>query len=865
MELLFQDIIKVQGVKRVTMDKKIKKLLGWSFSGVILVCIIVFVWLVLFMTQKTKEAVTEASEIYMSEMNNQVQQKFQSIISLRLEQVDVIMRRTPAESSEFGQKMLDSLCESAEIRDFVYLGFYKENGELETIYGENVEFAGVDSAAALLDENGSIVKRGIGEDGEILLLLGRPADYPMKDGTKSIALVAGVSMEYLNNALFLDPEDSALYSHIIDKDGTFVIRNADAFRNSYFQRMKEEYDDLNGKTPDDYIRELKSAMKEKKDYYTEISVKGEQKYIYCSPISGKKAWYLITVIPNEVLNEPIVKLDNLRIVVMIGSLMVILAFMIAVFIVYYKLSRKQVMDLNNARKEAIHANQAKSEFLSSMSHDIRTPMNAIIGMTEIALKNVKDPARVEDCLSKIKFSGKHLLGLINDVLDMSKIESGKMTMNMNQVSLRETMDDIVNIVKPQIKGRNQYFDIFIQNILEENVYCDGTRLNQILLNLLSNAIKFTPEGGRIDVHVYQEESPKGEEYVRTHLVVEDTGIGMSEEFQKTIFDTFTRENTNTVESIEGTGLGMAITKAIVDTLNGTIELQSELHRGSRFHITLDLKKAETEEEMKLPDWNVLVVDDNEQLCTSAASNLEELGVHAEWTMDGRQAIQMIEERHNRNDDYRFVLIDWKMPNMDGLQTIQEIQKKVGKEIPVFLISAYDWSDIEEDARIAEIEGFISKPLFKSTLYSRLVQYVDGRSDIPVEKESNEVDFTGKRILLAEDVEINWEIAKEILSSFGLELEWAVNGKVCVEKFEESESGFYDAVLMDLRMPVMDGYEATKAIRSLERSDCGLPIIAMTANAFSSDIQQCLDCGMNAHIAKPLDIKELIRVLQKFLG
>ncbi len=848
------------------MDRKIKKLLGWSFSGVILVCIIVFVWLVFFMTQKTKKAVAEASEIYMSEMNNQVQQKFQSIISLRLEQVDVIMKRTPAESSEYGQDLLDRLYESAAIRDFIYLGFYKENGELETIYGEDTEFAGVDSAAALLDENGSIVKRGIGEDGETLLLLGRPANYPMKDGSKSVALVAGVSMEYLNNALFLDPEDNALYSHIIDKDGTFVIRNADAFRENYFERMEEEYEDLNGKTADDYIRELKSAIKEKKDYYTEISVKGEQKYIYCSPISGKKAWYLITVIPNEVLNEPIVKLDNLRIVVMIASLIVILACMIAVFIVYYKLSRKQVMDLNNARKEAIHANQAKSEFLSSMSHDIRTPMNAIIGMTEIALRNVKDPVRVEDCLSKIKFSGKHLLGLINDVLDMSKIESGKMTMNMNQVSLRETMDDIVNITKPQIKGRNQYFDIFIQNILEENVYCDGTRLNQILLNLLSNAIKFTPEGGRIDVHVYQEESPQGEEYVRTHLVVEDTGIGMSEEFQKTIFDTFTRESNNTVESIEGTGLGMAITKAIVDTLNGTIELQSELNRGSRFHITLDLKKAETEEEMKLPDWNVLVVDDNEQLCTSAASNLEELGVHAEWTTDGRQAIEMIEERHNRNDDYRFVLIDWKMPNMDGLQTIQEIQKKVGKEIPVFLISAYDWSDIEEDARAAEIEGFISKPLFKSTLYSRLVQYVDGRrSDIPVEKESNEVDFTGKRILLAEDVEINWEIAKEILSSFGLELEWAVNGKACVEKFKEAESGFYDAILMDLRMPVMDGYEATKAIRSSKRSDCELPIIAMTANAFSSDIQQCLDCGMNAHIAKPLDIKELIRVLHKFLG
>lgn len=847
------------------MDKKIKKLLGWSFSGVIIVCIIVFVWLILFMTKKTKESVTEVSEIYMSEINKQVEQKFQSIINLRLEQIDGIVRRTPEESVVFGQNMLEKLGESAEIRNFEYLGFYTEAGRLESIYGGDVSFVGEDDVMELLEANGSVIKRGIDEDGETLLLLGRPAKYPLEDGTKSVVLVAGISMEYLNNALFLDTEGAIAYSHIIDKDGAFVIRNAGEFRNNYFQRIEEEFEKLNGKDSDDYAKELRDAIDNKEDYCAEISVRGEQRYIYCSPISGKMTWYLITVMPNTILDEPIVKLDNLRIVVIIGSLTVILVSMIAVFAMYYKLSQQQMKELNKARKEAVHANKAKSEFLSSMSHDIRTPMNAIIGMTEIALKNVKDVVRVEDCLNKIKFSGKHLLGLINDVLDMSKIESGKMTMNMNQISLRETMDDIVNIIQPQVKARDQYFDIFIQNILSENVYCDGTRLNQILLNLLSNAIKFTPEKGRIDVHVYQEESALGDEYVRTHLVVEDNGIGMSEEFQKTIFDTFERENSEKVQNIEGSGLGMAITKAIVDILKGTIELESELEKGSRFHVTLDLKRAETEDEMILPEWNVLVVDDNKQLCTSAVSNLEELGVHADWTLDGRKAIQMIEERHSKNDDYHFVLIDWKMPNMDGLQTVQEIQKRVGKGIPVFLISAYDWSDIEDDARAAEIEGFISKPLFKSTLYSRLVQYVDGGIRIPKEKESNEADFTGKRILLAEDVDINWEIANEILKSFGLEIDRAVNGKECVEKFEGTENGFYDAVLMDLRMPVMDGYEATKAIRELERPDSNLPIIAMTANAFASDVQQCLDCGMNAHVAKPIDVKELVRVLHKFLG
>lgn len=846
-------------------DKKIKKLLGWSFCGVIIICIIVFILLTYFMFRKTKESVAEVSEIYMSEMSKQIQQKFQSIVNLRLEQVDGVMKRTPVESVQYGRYMLNQLEKSAEVRNFVYLGFYTESGELQSIYGGDVKFVGEDDVTDLLQANGNVIKRGINEDGETILLLGKPAHYPLEDGSSSVLLMAGISMEYLDEALFLDDAGANAYSHIIDTEGVFVIRSSGEFRNNYFQRIEEKFQRLKGKDTDDYVRELRHAMDNGEEYGTEIIVDGEERYIYCAPLPEKPTWYLITVMKGDVLNEPIVKLDNLRIVVIIGSLTVILICMIAIFVLYYRLSQQQVQELDRVRKEAVHANKAKSDFLSSMSHDIRTPMNAIIGMTEIALKNKQDEVRVEDCLKKIKLSSKHLLGLINDVLDMSKIESGKMTINMNRISLRETMDNIVNIVQPQVKAQNQYFDIYIHSILTENIYCDEIRLNQILLNLLSNALKFTPAEGMIDVYVYQEESPMGEEYVRTHFVVEDTGIGMSEEFQKNIFDTFTRESSEKVQNIEGTGLGMAITKAIVDILKGTIEVESELKKGSKFHVTLDLKKAEAGSEMILPNWNVLVVDDNEQLCTSAANNLEELGVHADWTVDGREAVQMIEERHDKNDDYHFVLIDWKMPKMDGLQTIHEIQKRVGKEIPVFLISAYDWSDIEEDAQAADIEGFISKPLFKSTLYSRLVQYAEGNKDKLNDKQSKEIDFIGKRVLLAEDIDINWEIANEILLSFGLEAVRAENGKECVEMFETAEIGFYDAILMDLRMPVMDGYEATKAIRALERQDKQLPIIAMTANAFSSDIQECLGCGMDAHIAKPIDTQELLRVLQKFLG
>ena len=766
---------------------------------------------------------------------------------------------------EYGEELLEELKLSAEIRNFIYLGFMAEDGTVEAVYGENIKIFEMEEVLASLKTDGNLVTQGQAEDERKILILGKEVTYPMAEGKNSIALLAGVDMEYLNQNLFLDENDAVVYSHIIDKKGNFIIRNADAYRGNYFDRIVDRFEKLNGKDADQYAEELFSAMEKREIYSTVISIDGEQKRLYCSPLAENSSWYLISAMPNSILRYSISRLDRLRTFIMVGSAAIILCTMCIIFILYYRISQRQMADLNQAREEAVHANKAKSEFLSSMSHDIRTPMNAIIGMTEIAQRNLQDSARVEDCLRKVHLSSKHLLGLINDVLDMSKIESGKMVLNMIPMSLRGAMDDIVNIMQPQVKEKNQYFDIFIKPILSEDVYCDAVRLNQVLLNLLSNAVKFTPENGRIDIHMMQEPSSLGEEYVCTHITVVDTGIGMSEEFRKKIFDTFSREETDQVRQIIGTGLGMAITKSIVTLMGGTIQVESEHGKGTSFHVALDLKKATIhEEDMKLPDWNILVVDDNELLCCSAVANLEELGAHADYTLDGKKAIEMIEERHNRNDDYHFVLIDWKMPNMDGMETIREIRNRVGSDIPVFLISAYDWNDIEDEANETSIEGFISKPLFKSTLYERLKQYTEGYTKEAEEKEA-EVDFTGKHILLAEDMDINWEVAYEILSVFGLELQRAENGKECVEKFEASNIGFYDAILMDIRMPVMNGYEATQAIRNLDRSDRDLPIIAMTADAFSDDAQRCLECGMNSHIPKPLDIKECMRVLQEYLG
>jgi CheY-like chemotaxis protein len=537
---------------------------------------------------------------------------------------------------------------------------------------------------------------------------------------------------------------------------------------------------------------------------------------------------------------------------------------IAVLSLTLRLLRNQLTALEEARQTAIKASRAKSDFLSNMSHDIRTPMNAIVGMTAIAIGSMDDKQQVQSCLKNISLSGRYLLGLINDILDMSKIESGKLTLNMEMVSLRDTMDNIVSVVQPQLKAKKQRFDVLINDIMVENVYCDSVRLDQIILNLMSNAIKFTPDEGSISIGLTEEESPLGEDYIRVHIKVEDTGIGIAPEFVDKVFDSFTREDKKRVHKTEGTGLGMAITKYIVDAMNGTIEVQSEQGKGTKFHVVLDLEKAfESEENMVLPPLNMLLVDDDVVLCKGTVKSLEEIGINAEYTIDGETAVRLVEERHRRHKDFQIVLLDWKLPGIDGVETARRIRRLMGADVPILLISAYDWSEVESEARSAGINGFISKPLFKSTLYYGLKDFID-LAEISHDECDDELDLTGKRIIVAEDNDLNWEIAFALLSTYGPEIERAENGSVCVEKFKKSREGFYDAILMDIRMPVMTGYEATEVIRSLERSDNDIPIIAMTADAFSEDIDKCIKCGMNAHIAKPIDVAEIVKTLARYL-
>lgn len=843
--------------------------LGLAFA----LCMTVFLSMIVFMNDLNTSTISRVSGIYMQGMSEQISLHFETIIESKLDQVKALVDVVSSDNDFDSDKKVEHLASHASALGFEYFGLMSADGNFEMIYGDEISISDPIPFINSLNRGDAKIAVGKNSNGDGVILMGASAEYSMSENRKSVAMVAAVNVDYIADILSLDVTEDSVYSFIIREDGSFVIKTGDVVRDNYFDIVDTVYNDLDELTTKEYLEKLQQAMHDGSPFSCDMQVNGERRHIYATKLSHSE-WYLLTFMPYGVLEEAIDDLGHYWFIAALICCVLILAVLITIFAVYSKILRGQLHELQiarddaeTARKQAEHANRAKSEFLSNMSHDIRTPMNAIVGMTAIAQSNIEDVKQVKNCLKKISLSSKHLLGLINDVLDMSKIENGKMILNNEKVSLREVMDSIVNIIQPQLKLKNQKFDVFIYDIYAENVYCDSVRLNQVILNFLSNAIKFTPNGGNIQVSLYEEPSEKGENYVKIHLSVKDNGIGMSAEFKNRIFESFVREDNSRVNKIEGTGLGMAITNYIIEAMGGTIEVESEQGVGSEFKVTVDFEKAQVEEEdMILPAWNMLVVDDDQKLCDSVVSSLNSMGISADWTLDGESAVKMMLEKQNEGDGYQIVLLDWHLPSIDGIETARQIHQIMGDDVPILLISAYDCTEVEKNAENAGIRGFLSKPLFKSTLYYGLKQFSDSadRCRKPGREKKN-IDFTGKRILLAEDNELNWEIAYELLSSLGLELEWAENGQVCFEKFRASEQGYYDAVFMDIRMPVMTGYDAAVAIKALDREDAvNIPIIAMTADAFAEDVKKCLDCGMCAHIAKPIDLKEISRVLEKFI-
>ncbi len=598
----------------------------------------------------------------------------------------------------------------------------------------------------------------------------------------------------------------------------------------------------------------------------------EWMYLYYTPVGGSATrWSVIISVPKSVVFSNV---KNVQIVFVVIGSVVAVALVLYFFLIrrnakaaIEKSVERAVLEEKLIKAEA--AERAKTAFLSNMSHDIRTPMNAILGFTALAETNINDKKKVQDYLAKILSSGNHLLSLINDILDMSRIESGKLNIEEKPCSISDIFRDLRNIIQTQMKSKQLNFFMDTLDVTDEEIYCDKLHVNQILLNLLSNAIKFTPAGGSISLTIRQKAgAPTG--YGAYELRVKDTGIGMSEEFAVHIFEPFERERTSTVSGIQGTGLGMAITKSIVDAMGGTIELVTEKEKGTEFIVNLQFR-LQTEEVrpaaiQELAGLRALVVDDNFDTCDSVSKMLLKIGMHAEWTMHGNEAVLRAKQAVETGEGFAVYIIDWVMPDLSGFEIVRQIRKIVGEDIPIIIITAYDVAAIMDEAQDIGVTAYCNKPVFLSELRDTLLSVIEARAGkapeaLPAPDTSA---FQGKRILLVEDNALNREIAEELLQENGFEVDTAEDGSVAVEKVKAAEAGYYDLVLMDVQMPVMNGYEATKSIRALEGERAEVPIIAMTANAFDEDRKKAAECGMNAHVAKPINIPQLFEVLRKIL-
>lgn len=684
---------------------------------------------------------------------------------------------------------------------------------------------------------------------------------------------------------------------VIDKNGTILLHsgNIPNTENRYlFYSTYKKARFLNHDTVKDADSFKDYLISGKSDAIQVVLDSGEEQIVSFSKIPSLDWHIVMTIDQSHVMGTRLESIKRITTTSMISVMVVVMFSLVTIFFIVntsqksIKAKNRELEKLNiqltqnntsleEARRlaeqsfmMAEEANKAKSTFLSNMSHDIRTPMNAIIGFTTLAIANIDNSEKVKDYLSKILSSGNHLISLINDILDMSRIESGKIQLEETEANLSEMLHDIKTIINGQINAKQLELYMDVIDVINEDVLCDKTRINQVLLNLLSNAIKFTPPGGTVSVRVAQLPAlheGKGVYEIR----VKDTGIGMSKEFAERVFEPFERERTSTVSKIQGTGLGMAITKNIIDMMNGTIAVYTEQNKGTEFVITLELKllskRKEAEKIAELAGLKALVVDDDFTTCDSVTKMLVAVGMRSEWTLSGREAVLRARQSIEMNDAFHAYIIDWRLPDMNGIEVTRQI-RALGDNTPIIILTAYDWSDIEDEARAAGVTAFCSKPMFMSDLRESLLTAL-GQKQQEEEKiifdSSNTELFAGKKLLLVEDNDLNREIALEILNAYGFVVDTAVNGKEALDKVSISASGEYSLILMDIQMPIMNGYEATEKIRSLEnKALANIPIIAMTANAFEEDRKAAKESGMNGFVSKPISISEVVDALKQIL-
>ena len=674
---------------------------------------------------------------------------------------------------------------------------------------------------------------------------------------------------------------------LIDSDSNYIIKGHE-YKNSNFIEFFKSYNQIDVAG----VKELQKRLSTQSGSFFMTNSRGEECLIAYAPISATQGWTILNYIQASGLHRSTVDWF------LVGGVACALLFLLICDMAFMNWFNVR---LDEAAKDAEAANRAKSDFLSTMSHDIRTPMNAILGLTTIAQRSVDDPATVKNSLHKIELASNHLLTLINDILDISKVESGKLSLTPVVFSIVEVTENLVNISQPMVKDKSIDFHFRINYMEHEHLYADQLRINQVFINILSNALKYTEAGGSVAVDL-RELASEVDGAVRLVYRVADTGMGMSKEFMEHMYESFSRQTDSRVNKVQGTGLGLAITKQMVDLMGGKIECWSELGKGTTFTVTLDVpvapQEAETEEEggnedLTLESVAVLLVDDDAATLEPARHALDSLGARVDVATSGTRALTMMtprdevqvaerpeapadgqpgtlaaeqggasaESRHGAPDGYDVVIVDWKMSEMDGVEFVRRMRALDGGRAPIVLISAYDWPDIEESAKDAGVDGFVSKPLFRSTLYHAIDERMHLSAE-PVARDDDHSNIAGMRVLVAEDNDINWEIINMLLGMHGVEATRAENGQIAVD-LVASQPGAYDLVFMDVQMPVMNGIEASKAIRALpDKRVSGIPIIATTADAFSEDVALCLDAGMNGHLAKPLDIQLVLKEISK---